>query len=301
MQDQTTQHHSNIALVNQHEALPSPFVAMAEVLRVLMLADAEGKLVEFFEAEGLGDAFAAAMGMASDVIADSTHRLDTVDALAQIGSPFTPVVMDPKGLGLRGFTIWPVSTPTGTGWYWNHAESAAGGTVQDSVEMAWLEASSSVLAAYSDGVPHRAPVAEAPSGVICLGESAVAIPLKQKHSCAVCLGDAAEPIRQVDYAALLKQLLVDMSGLGFGAASEINGGDAVEKLAQCYVDVCAALKGTPLEPVVIYAASEDGFWSNCDGWGDFETATHFYGDVEMPMAAGNDAQFLLMSNAERSS
>lgn len=52
--------------------------------------------------------------------------------------------------------------------------------------------------------------------------------------------------------------------------------------------------------VVIHSLSEDGFWSNEDGWGAFETATVFGAaeDLSMPMSTRKDARVMSLSAVE---
>lgn len=62
-----------------------------------------------------------------------------------------------------------------------------------------------------------------------------------------------------------------------------------------------------LEKFVIQSKSEDGFWSNVDGWGSLSSATQFctlyddLGTITMPMSSGSDAALVKFSDVEEES
>ena len=62
-----------------------------------------------------------------------------------------------------------------------------------------------------------------------------------------------------------------------------------------------------LEKFVIQSKSEDGFWSNVDGWGSLASATQFcelyddLGTITMPMSSGSDAALVKFSDVEEES
>lgn len=87
---------------------------------------------------------------------------------------------------------------------------------------------------------------------------------------------------------------------------DVNGGDFLEAVTETYWDVIKKdlpQSNATIQARVIYAASEEGFWSNDFGWGELESATHFFGTEvsaeNMPMSSGNDAKLLTLAECER--
>lgn len=62
-----------------------------------------------------------------------------------------------------------------------------------------------------------------------------------------------------------------------------------------------------LEKFVIQSKSEDGFWSNTDGWASLSSATHFcalyddLGSINLPISSGSDAVLLKLSEVDEES
>lgn len=95
-------------------------------------------------------------------------------------------------------------------------------------------------------------------------------------------------------AKTLATLLGTLAQTGFDADEPINGGDAVEAVAEAYNLAIEQLKGTDSEPYVIYSESEDGGWSNGDGWG--HSPTHFFHKPKrLPKSVANDAKLIRLS------
>lgn len=92
------------------------------------------------------------------------------------------------------------------------------------------------------------------------------------------ISDAAKAAAREHEA--LKALLVGMHEMGFGNDRPINGADAVDAIASLYDAVTRTmLKGTSIEPLVIYSESNDGFWSSVEGdWVPVDGAQHFFSD-----------------------
>jgi len=93
------------------------------------------------------------------------------------------------------------------------------------------------------------------------------------------------------------ELMSMLNSIGFGRDVSINGADAVDAVAQAYEDALSSLSGSPISPMVIHSPSENGYWSNDDGWGDMAGATHVFDHgVRMPMSADNDARLTFLSD-----
>lgn len=98
----------------------------------------------------------------------------------------------------------------------------------------------------------------------------------------------------------LTALLQGLADLGFGTDRNIDGADAVDAISELFADVATRqLLGTDLEPKVIVAESQSGYWSNHDGWGELGSATIFFRPpTSLPNIGVDDAKVILLSEAE---
>jgi len=262
--------------------LPNTFQALADLLRVLLRADAEGKVCDLMNDEGLYDAFNEALGVAADVLGHLSSRNARSALIKALGPTELPIILDSSDLAAMGYTI--TNDEDASDWRWHHAESAVTSDAHSVADLAMLEATSSVLAAYSAGTPPRRKVV---AGQVNATQANV------------LRSDATIPPQpQPDLGELLTDVLATMARMGFGTDLDINGPDTVDSMGGVYLNTIGALRGTALEPKVIYSASEDGFWCNINGWGDLATATHFYCDPTLPMSAGNDATLVPVGRAQ---
>lgn len=93
-------------------------------------------------------------------------------------------------------------------------------------------------------------------------------------------------------------LLDCLSALGFSTDGEINGADAVDEIGDAYAVALQQIKGTQLEPFLIFSATEDGFWSKDMGWTAVESATHYFRQpVDLPIGSANDARPVRLTEA----
>ena len=98
---------------------------------------------------------------------------------------------------------------------------------------------------------------------------------------------------------ILKDLLSKIAGVFDNKERDINGADAVAFMSELYdtiATVTLPAAKSVIQAHVIYSASEEGFWSNEDGWGHIDSASHYFDPPgRLPMSSGDDTQLVTLA------
>lgn len=89
----------------------------------------------------------------------------------------------------------------------------------------------------------------------------------------------------------LAMVLQTLADLGFGTDLPIAGADAVDAIAAIFNNLAQHLDGTGIEIGLMHSESENGFWSNTNGWGQVSDATLLF-DRNLTLVGIPDARFV---------